>query len=317
MKLSIVTTLYESERYVEEFYERTRASALKLTSDHEFVFVNDGSSDASLEAALHLQERDWRVRVIDLSRNFGHHRAMMTGLGHARGDLVFLIDCDLEEEPEWLIPFHEELTRSKSDVVFGVQGARKGSLFERVSGSLFFWVFNHLSEYPIPRNVLTVRLMTRRYLTALLRHRERVMTISGLWTITGFAQRPQVVKKLSRSDTSYSIGRKIAHAINSITSFSDRPLVAIFYLGALILLLSSTAALYLIVRRVVFGVLLAGWPSLIVSVWLLGGLTLFALGIIGIYLSRVFLETKKRPLTVVRQRFEREGPGSDREAVTP
>jgi putative glycosyltransferase len=308
MKLSIVTTLYGSARHLEAFYERARATALRLTPDYEFILVNDGSPDDSLEVAVRLHERDARVRVVDLSRNFGHHKAMMTGLADSRGDYVFLIDCDLEEEPELLISFHEELTRSSSDVVFGVQESRKGSLFERASGGLYFWVLNLLSNYPIPTNLITVRLMTRRYVAALLQHKEREMVISGLWVITGFTQKSQVVKKLSRPGTTYDIGRKIVHLVNSVTSFSDRPLVFIFYAGTLILLVSGTAALYLVVRRVFFGVLLAGWPSLIVSVWLLGGLTLFSLGIIGIYLSKVFIETKQRPYSVVRQRFEREGP---------
>ena len=305
MKLSIVTTLYGSERYLEEFYARARAAALTLTEDYEFVFVNDGSPDGSLAVALSLFERDPRVRVIDLSRNFGHHKAMMAGLADSRGDLIFLIDCDLEEDPGWLGTFHDELHRSSCDVVYGVQEGRKGTLFERVSGEAYFWVFNLFSNYPIPKNLVTIRLMTRRYVEALLRHQEREMVISGLWVITGFAQKALVVKKLSRGGTTYDIRRKFVYLVNSITAFSDRPLILIFYLGVLILLVSGIAALDLIVRRVFFGVLLAGWPSLIVSIWLLGGMTLFSIGIVGIYLSKVFIETKQRPYTIVRQRFER------------
>ena len=119
MDLSVVTTLYRSQPYVEEFYRRICAAAAAITPDFELILVNDGSPDASLEVAVALFQLDERVRVIDLSRNFGHHRAIMTGLAHARGDLVFLIDCDLEEEPELLSRFHARLVETRADVIYG------------------------------------------------------------------------------------------------------------------------------------------------------------------------------------------------------
>src|SRR5256885_14440017 len=149
MKLSIVTTLYYSAPYLDEFYDRACAAAEKFTRDFEIILVNDGSPDNSLEVALSIYQKDHRVKVIDLSRNFGHHKAMMTGLAHASGELVFLIDCDLEEEPELLERFHRELIASGADVVYGVQQKRKGDLFERVSGTLFFKLFNALSSQSI------------------------------------------------------------------------------------------------------------------------------------------------------------------------
>ena len=306
MQLSIVATLYNSAPFVPEFYRRAKAAADAVTPDHEIVLVNDGSPDDSLALAVELHRRDARVRVVDLSRNFGHHKAMMTGLAQSRGQLVFLIDSDLEEEPELLARFHAELTRTGADVVYGVQARRKGGLFERVSGGLFFHVFNFLSSQPIPANLLTVRLMTRRYVEALVAHRERETVIAGLWAMTGFQQQPLSVNKGSRTATSYDLGRKLLLLVNSITSFSDRPLVFIFHLGLSISALASLAAFYLVVRRLFFGELLAGWPSLIVSVWLLGGLTLFCLGILGVYLSKVFIETKQRPYVVIRKVHERE-----------
>ena len=149
------------------------------------MLVNDGSPDDSLERAVALHERDPRVRVIDLSRNFGHHKAMMTGLAHARGDLVWLLDSDLEEDPELLQPFHQTLSESQADVVYGVQSERKGGAVERLSGAVFFLAFNLLSEQPIPRNVVTARLMTGRYVRSLVAHEERGTMIAGLWAATG------------------------------------------------------------------------------------------------------------------------------------
>jgi putative glycosyltransferase len=304
MRLSVVTTMYRSAPYLVEFHERVCRTAERLFESFEIVFVNDGSPDDSLEVALELYERDPRVRVVDLSRNFGHHKAIMTGLAHARGELVFLIDCDLEEAPELLEAFYERMRTEKADVVYGVQASRKGSIFERLTGAVYYWIFNAISPVPLPRNLVTVRLMSGRYVRALVAHREREILIAGLWAITGFAQAPFEIVKLHKGSTTYNLSRKVSNLVNSVTSFSNQPLVFIFYLGCTIILLSGLAGLYLVVRRLFFGVYLAGWASLIVSVWFLGGLTIFSLGVIGIYLSKVFTETKQRPYTIVRELYD-------------
>ena len=306
MRLSIVTTLYRSARHLEEFHARISAVAARFTPDYEILLVNDGSPDDSLAVALKLFEYDDRVRIVDLARNFGHHKAMMTGLAEARGDLVFLIDSDLEEPPELLTEFAEAIKEGHADVVYGVQDRRRGGLVERSSGWLFFRLFNLLSEQPIPENLATVRLMTRRYVSALVSHRERKMMIAGLWALTGFKQIARTIAKGTKGDTAYGFRRKVSVLVDSVTSFSDRPLVLIFYLGLAIGGTSSLAAVYLVVRRLFFGVALPGWPSLIVSIWMLGGLMLICLGIIGIYLSKIFIETKQRPYTIVRQIYERD-----------
>jgi putative glycosyltransferase len=305
MDLSIVTTMYRSAPYLAEFHSRASAAAQRITDDYEIIFVNDGSPDDSLEVALGLYEQDERVRVVDLSKNFGHHKAMMTGLAHARGKLVFLLDSDLEEEPELLEKFHTEMLVSGADVVYGVQATRKGNSFEKFSGMIFYKLFNMLSPEPIPRNVITLRLMTQRYVAALLQHQEREIVIAGLWVATGFKQQPSIVHKRSKGSSTYNLGRKFTILVNSVTSFSNRPLVSIFYLGCIISFVACIAAFDLIVRRIFFGALLEGWASLIVSLWLLGGIIIFCLGIIGIYLSKIFVETKQRPYTIVRHSYER------------
>ena len=314
MKLSIVTTLYQSVETLKEFYARIRPEAEKFTGDYEIILVNDGSPDDSLDVALALYRGDPHIRVIDLSRNFGHHKAMMTGLAHARGDLVFLIDCDLEEKPELLGEFHRKLRETGADVVYGIQEKRKGGWFERTSGRLFFWLFNSLSNVPLPSNVVTVRLMTRRYVESLISHRERETIIAGLWAMTGYRQLPIAIDKGSGGRSTYSLLGKVTTFINAVTSFSDRPLVFIFYLGSVIVFVATIAALRLIVRQIFYGINVVGWPSLIVSIWLLGGLTIFCLGLIAIYLSKVFIETKNRPYTIIRQLYEQTtGGGEDPE----
>ncbi len=306
MELSIVTTMYHSAPYLREFYERVSKAACKITENYEIIFVNDGSPDNSLELAVTLQKKDSRVTVVDLSRNFGHHRAMMIGLGYARGEKVFLIDCDLEEEPELLEAFHEKFQESECDVIYGVQETRKGGAFERITGSLFYTVFNRLSGIRIPHNLVTARIMSSRYVKSLLLYKEREIFIAGLWHITGYRQEPLVIQKLSREGTNYSLRKKITIAINAITSFSDKPLTFIFYTGIFISSVSALYILYLFIRKIFSGITISGWTSLVVSVWFLGGLTIFFIGVIGIYLSKIFIETKERPYSIIRDIYRQD-----------
>lgn len=301
--LTVVSTLYRSAGHLEEFCARMVAAAETVTPRFEIVLVNDGSPDDSQEIALGLCRRDPRLTLVELSRNFGHHKALMTGLMEARGDRVLLIDSDLEEDPEILIRLWRTLDESGADVVYGVQSTRKGSRWEQLSGSLFYRAFNLLSAQPIPRNLLTVRLMKQPYVQALARHQEQEVFLGGLLAITGFNQVALEVDKDSRKASSYTFRRRLALLVTAITSFSSRPLVFIFGMGCIILASSTLVGVYLLVRRVVFGQVAAGFSSLMISIWFLGGLSIFSLGVIGIYLSRIYTEVKHRPYTLVRSRY--------------
>ena len=224
MKLSIVTTLYRSAPYLPDFYDRCCAAAEGITDDFEIVLVNDGSPDDSLDVALELHERDRRVRVVDLARNFGQHKAILTGLAHARGDLVFSLDSDLEEDPDWLGPFHERMKETGADVVYGVQEKRKGKLFERMSGTVFYAIFRLLSSYPVPPNQVSARLMTRRYVESLIEHKDQEVFLAGLWAITGYEQVSVPVEKADKGSSTYSLRMKFSFALTSITAFSNVPL---------------------------------------------------------------------------------------------
>jgi len=306
MKLSIVTTLYRSAPYLPEFYRRISAAVQSLTGDYEIIFVNDGSPDESLGVALDLFERDDHVRVVDLSRNFGHHKAMMTGLSYAQGDFIFLIDCDLEEPPELLTTFYQTLTNSDADVVYGVQAERKRGVFDALTSRTFYKVFNFLSDHPIPENLLTIRLMTRRYNHWLVQHRERQFVISGLWQLTGFKQIPLVVDKAFKGESTYTFIRKALYLIYAIAVFSNKPLIYITYLGLLMVLPSGLYIIVLVLQYLVGGVGVDGWASVIVSLWFLGGLIISILGVIAIYLSVIFVESKDRPYTVIRDVYQRD-----------
>lgn len=308
MKLSIVATLYKSSAYIEEFHARVSKAASSITADYEIVLVNDGSPDDSLTKAIALSATDSHVVVVDLSRNFGHHKAMMTGLMHTKGTHVFLIDCDLEEPPELLSEFWAAaMADPATDVFYGVQRARKGNAFERITGVLFYRLFNVLSGIALPANIATIRLMSRHYLDALLQHKEREVFIGGLWHITGFNQKSMLIDKASRGESTYSLRKKIALLVNSITSFSAAPLVFIFYVGLLMIISSGLYIALLVMRWALGSGVVAGWTSLIASIWFIGGMIILFLGVIGIYLSKIFQETKQRPYTIVRKVYRSEG----------
>ena len=305
MKLSIVTTLYKSAPYIEEFHRRSSEAARQLVGeDYEIIMVNDGSPDDSLNVALTFVEMDPHLKVVNLSRNFGHHKAMITGLQYCAGDLVFLLDGDLEEEPEWLLSFAQQLAVEKCDVVYGVQKKRKGAIFERLSGMMFYKCINILCNIKLPKNITTARLMRRKYVKALLLYREREVVFALLCADTGFKQSGMIVTKHSISPTTYTFLKKLNIVTGAITSFSSLPLRIISWIGAIISAGSLLYAFFIAMRILFWGQALDGWTSIMVSIWILGGLIIFFLGIIGTYLANVFSEAKQRPLTIISDVYD-------------
>ncbi len=307
VQLSIVATVYCTGGYLAEFCSRSFAVALEAGYDPsrtEVVLVNDGCPRDGLEQALKEREKDGRVRVVDLSRNFGHHLAMYVACEEARGERVFLIDSDLEESPEWLVDFSREMDSTGADVVYGVQEKRKGGLFEAVSGELFYTLFNLLSDQQITRNMVTARLMSARFLREMLKFQDREPFFFGLCVSAGFRQVPCRVKKASSSPTTYTFRKKMALAVNSVVSYSARPLVYISYFGLAVTLVAMLYVAWVVVRQLLYNVAPPGWASSVASIWLVGGLILMSLGVIGIYISKIYKETKHRPAVVVACRYE-------------
>lgn len=305
LELSVVTTVFRSEDSIDEFYERAIGAAMALTDSYEVVFVDDGSPDSSAARVLRIATRDPRVVLVELSRNFGHHRALFAGLAESRGRLVFLIDSDLQEDPEWLSRFWAEMHAGNAapDVVYGVDKSRRGSLPKRALRGLFYRVFNSLSDTKIPVNATTARLMSREYVGALLTVGDQDPFLAASFVWTGFRQRAiEVEKSSSRRESSYGPGRLVAMALGSVTSFSSYPLKLISLSGLAIAAVAGVFGLRVIVIKLLDPEsVVLGYSSVIVSIWLMGGLLLFSVGVVGYYLSRVFLEVKNRPRFIVRQ----------------
>jgi putative glycosyltransferase len=302
----VVTTMYQSAPFLQEFHERVVAAARQVTDDFEVVFVDDGSPDDSITVARGIMATAAHdVRIVELSRNFGHYHAILAGLEHADGDMIFLIDCDLEDPPEMLMDLRHAIAAAPEsdpiDVTYGVQRRRKGRLWERITGAVFYALINAISEVKIPADVTLSRLMTRRYVAALLQHREREMFILGIMTLAGFRQEPVQVDKGSKATTTYTFLRKLSVVLKAVASFSDRPLTFIFALGTAVTALAACVLIFVLVSVLVFEEhYLSGWPSLLALTSLFGGVTLASIGVIGFYLGRVLLEVKHRP-TIVKQ----------------
>jgi putative glycosyltransferase len=304
MPVSIVTTLYKSEPYINEFLARS----LPLMGEaDELIFVDDGSPDHSLALARERAMIDPRVVAIELTRNFGHHNAILAGLAYARHDRVFLIDSDLEEAPELLTEFSSIMDASSVDVVFGVHNHSQGSAFRRTTSKLFWRAFNWASDSNTPLDICNVRLMNRRYVDALMSLPEANVFLGGMFYWVGFKQLGvPIERRIMRAKSTYSIRSRISLAVRSMVSFSTAPLKLMFLSGMLISFLSTLLAMYYLALKLLDPAIQLGFTTLIISIWFLSGVIIACLGIIGIYLAYVYTETKRRPRTMVREIFRSE-----------
>jgi putative glycosyltransferase len=315
MKLSVVATMYRSADYVDIFCDRIIAAAEQLTDAFEIVLVNDGSPDDSRDKAVARSLADPRIVVVDLSRNFGHHAAIVAGLDVAQGALIYLTDIDLEEQPEWLVLFWSTLHDGGHDVVFGQQEKRVSTGIQNLSGRLFWRFLGLGATFTIPKDQMTCRLMTRQYLDALMTVEDRVLYLGGVFPWVGFDHHPLLLTKSQRPDgkgSNYSLTRKIRQAFDSISSFSAAPLTAYFVIGLVIWLGSLIFGAYVVMQRLLFpDTIQSGFTSVIFSIWFLGGLIILGIGTVGQYLSKVFQEVKNRPRYIIRAVI-REGKKHDR-----
>jgi len=301
-ELSVISTLYRSRPFLERFLSECLQALSELKSDQfEILLVNDGSPDDSLAYALERQQDIPQLVIVDLSRNFGHHHAIQAGLRNAAGEFIFLIDCDLEVSPRVLPEFYRKLRESDCDMVFGYQEARKGGLLEQASGALFWKGFNLLSDVKIPENIVTERIMTRRYVDALLQMGDRNLFLAGMMSWTGYRQIGlPVIKKQRDGVSTYTFTRRIGLMVNAVSSFSAQPLIWLFNIGITITLLSFTFAFYLIFRKLFFDDALLGFTSVMAVITLSLGILTTAMGIVGIYLGKVFTQVQNRPTYIIR-----------------
>ena len=302
--LSLVVPVFNEQEVLPEFHRRLAGvlDALATDIDAEIVYINDGSTDATMRLLVDIHERDERVMVVDLSRNFGKEISMSAGFDHTHGDAVVVIDSDLQDPPE-LIPDMLKAWRAGSDVVLMRRANRANeSYLKKATARAFYLAIGRIGSIAIPADVGDFRLMSRRAVAALLRLPERSRFMKGLYAWIGFPTVEIVYDRDGRfaGESKWSYWRLWNFALEGITSFSVIPLKVASYVGFATALLAFVYGAFVIGKTLLFGDVVRGYPTLIVVVLFLGGLQLMALGIIGEYLARMFIEVKGRPLYLVQ-----------------
>ena len=305
--LSVVAPMYEEEDTVAPFTERVAAALGEL--DYELILVNDGSKDRTRDAMASAVEADPRVKVVSLARNFGHQPALTAGLEHARGDVIVMLDGDLQDPPE-LIPEMIARWREGVDVVYAVREQRLGeTAFKRATAKGFYRTFRRLTGLDLAVESGDFRLMDRRALDALLSMPERARFLRGMTVWIGFTQTavPFVRQERHAGVTKYPLRKMLRFSFDAITSFSSAPLQWATFLGFLFSVVAFLAIPLTVVARYA-NIFERGVPTTIIIVLLLGGIQLITLGIIGEYIGRIYDEVKHRPLYVVGERINIEEP---------
>jgi glycosyltransferase involved in cell wall biosynthesis len=302
--LSVVVPCHNEAAGIAAFHGRLAAVMATLGCRWDVLYVNDGSQDATLACLMALHAADPRAGVLNLSRNFGKEIAVTAGLDHATGDAVVLIDADLQDPPE-LIPELVAGWREGFDIVYAQRRVRAGdSWLKRTTAALFYHLMQHIGGgVRLPQNVGDFRLMSRRAVAALLQLREYHRFMKGLFAWVGFPTKAVLYDRAPRhaGSSSWTYWRLWNFALDGITGFTVMPLKVATYLGLFVAIAALIFGGQLIVRTLLFGNPVAGYPSLMAVVLFLGGVQLITLGVIGEYLGRVFNESKRRPLYLVER----------------
>jgi len=303
VKLSVVIPIYNEAANLDEFFRRLNAVLERVALSYEIVCVDDGSTDETLARLVERRAQDPRLKILSLSRNFGKEVALSAGIEHSCGAAVIPIDCDLQDPPELI----EEMVaqwRLGYDVVYASRRARPGDgPAKRLTATMFYRLFDAVSEVPIPPNAGDFRLLDRRVVDALLRLPERSRFMKGLFAWVGFKQTAVGFEREGRNAgrSAWTYWRLWNFALDGLTSFSSLPLKVWSYVGVIISILAFAYAIFLAILKLGRGIDVPGYTSLMVVVLFLAGIQLITLGVIGEYLGRVYTEVKHRPLYILRE----------------
>lgn len=303
--VSVITPMKDEQDLVATFVARVSAVLDQVApeGDWEIVLIDDGSRDGTLAAILAQHQRDARVRGISLSRNFGKEAALSAGLDYAAGRCVIPLDVDLQDPPEVIVTMVEKW-RAGADVVYGVRRNRDSdTLTKRLTADLFYRAHNALSRDKIPEHAGDFRLLDRKVVDVIRKLPERNRFMKGLFSWGGFRQDAVEYDRVERATgtTKFNYWKLWTLAIDGITSASTLPLRVWSYVGATIALLSLFYAAFLVIKTLIFGAIVPGYASIMVSVLFLGGVQLISLGVLGEYVGRILIETKQRPIYIVRE----------------
>lgn len=305
-KLSVIVPCYNEMEALPLFYQEVLKIADKMKKDIEFeyLFIDDGSSDNTLEVIKNLATKDKKVRYISFSRNFGKEAAIYAGLENAKGNLVTVMDADLQDPPALLIDMYNLIVKDGYDTVGTRRVTRKGeppirSFFAR----MFYKIINKMSKVEMVDGARDFRLMTRQVVNAVLDLKEYNRYSKGLFSFVGFKTKYLEYENVERiaGTTKWSFWKLLIYAIDAIVAFSTTPLVIAAVIGVLFCLIALIMIIVIVVKTLIWSDPVSGWPSLACIIFMTSGIQLFCTGVIGIYLSKTYLETKKRPIYIIRE----------------
>jgi len=304
--ISIVVTFYNEEKTIASFFAELDRVTEGMPEDFEYVCVNDGSTDRTLQMLRDRLSTDRRLRILDLTRNFGKEAALSAGFSYARGCAVIVIDADLQDPPN-LIPVFLHKWREGYEIVYGIRSSRRADTFlKRTTAALFYKLFNRISKIKLPDGAGDFRLLDRKAVDAMLALPERNRFSKGLFAWIGFRHTGVEFERRARVDgqTSWNYLRLFNFAIDAVTSFSIVPLRAASLIGVAISISGFTYAGFLVIRTLLQGIDVPGYASIMVVTMVLGGVQLICLGLIGEYLGRLYIEAKARPLFIISEVVE-------------
>jgi glycosyltransferase involved in cell wall biosynthesis len=303
--LSVIVSCYNEEETIPLFYKEICIVSKAMNYiDFEFIFVDDGSCDRTLDAIKKIYKKDKRIRYLSFSRNFGKEAAMYAGLEESRGDYVTLMDVDLQDPPSMLESMYDLIVNENYDCVGTRRVTRKGeppirSFFARQ----FYKLINKLSDIEMLDGARDYRLMTRQMVDAIINMREYNRYSKGLFSFVGFKTKWLEYENVERvaGETKWNFWKLFIYAIDGITAFSTKPLVMSAVIGFVFCIISFFMILLIIIKTLLYGDPVGGWPSMVCIIFMVSGIQLFCMGIIGQYLSKTYLETKNRPIYILKE----------------
>ncbi len=302
MDISIIIPVFDEEDNIAALYERTSAVLNEMSRDWEVICVNDGSSDSTLEKLIMIHNTDPRWKIIDLSRNFGHQRSIWAGVQYASGNLVGIMDGDLQDAPEHFKLLHEELNKD-FDVVYAVRKNRKENVFKKSAYWFSYRLLKYVFAINIPLDSGDFCLMKKKVVDEILKMPEQSLFFRGIRSWVGFRQKGIIIDRDARTAglSKYSFRQLFKLAYNGIYSFSDYPIKFLGRLGLFIIIGSILYAVWILTKKLVWGQVPEGFTTLIIVILFFGGIQLVTIRILGEYVQRIYDESRKRPLYIIRE----------------
>lgn len=301
--ISIIVPCYNEEKALPFFYEEINKVLKNIKEDHELIFVNDGSKDNTLKVIKEYTQKDKKVKYINFSRNFGKEAAMYAGLEFSKGDYVAIMDADMQDPPALLEEMYNDIKTGEYDSIATRRVTRKGEpKIRSFLAHKFYKIINKLSKTEMVDGARDFRLMTRQMVDSIIDMKEYNRYSKGLFSFVGFNTKWIEYENVKRvaGETKWSFWKLFIYAIEGITAFSTVPLVISAVIGILFCLISFISIIVIIIKTVIFGDPVGGWPSLVCIIFFVSGVQLFCLGIIGQYLSKTYLECKNRPIYIIK-----------------